>query len=121
MSDPKKQLLLNLFVCSPILALAWAIAATRMEDDSLMDMGPFIPAVLVFLVLFPYYICLSLLHYGVMRLFRSTAVAVAVMNAAGLLLSGIASMFIFKDAFWPLYSGVFLFSAVTLTGFLRQV
>ncbi|GIP27742.1 hypothetical protein J23TS9_28720 [Paenibacillus sp. J23TS9] len=119
MRDPKKQLLLNLFACSPILALAWAVAATQMEDDSLIDMGPFVPAVLVFLVLFPYYICLSLLHHGVMRLFRSTAVVVAVMNTAGLLFSGIVGMFIFKDAFWPLYSGVFLFSAVTLNGFLR--
>ncbi|WP_136604310.1 hypothetical protein [Paenibacillus dokdonensis] len=119
MSDPRKQLLLNLFVCSPILALTWALAATRMENDSLTDMGPFIPAVLVFLVLFPYYICLSLLHYGSGRLFRSTAVFVAVMNAAGLLVAGIAGMFV-ENGFCPLYSGVFLLSAVTLSGSLRR-
>lgn len=119
MKDLNKELLLNLFVVSPILTAIWAVAATRVEDSSPMDMGPFLPAMLVILTLYPFYICISLLHFGLGLWIRSLALRLAAINALGLLLAAAAGSYA-GVAFWPVYSCFCLFSVISLMGLFRS-
>ncbi len=119
MRNLNKELLLNLFAGSPILTAIWAVASTRVEDSSPMDMGAFLPAMLVILTLYPFYVCISLLHFGLGLWIRSLALRLGAINALGLLLAAAAGSYVLV-AFWPVYSCFCLFSVISLIGLFRS-
>lgn len=121
MKSSNKELLLNLFIGSPILTIIWAFIAMRMEDHSLISYGPFFSAILAVLVLYPYHLCISITHYLFVLWIKNRTLRLVVFQMLGLIAAGSLSYYLKSG--WvavPVYSSFIVFSVISFVGSKRR-
>ncbi|HEY2494513.1 MAG TPA: hypothetical protein VGI33_16605 [Paenibacillus sp.] len=67
MKNLNRELLLNVVIVAPILALMGALFASRINDPSPIDFGPFLPLLIALLTLYPFNVCVSLVNYFIVQ------------------------------------------------------
>lgn len=113
MGKLKKELLLNVFIVSPILTMIWALFALRIKDSTPIDFGPFLPLVIVLLTLYPFNVCVSLINFSVGRWVKRIGTRIIIFNILGLLISILLS-YSMHSFFLATYSSFIIFSVISI-------